>query len=61
MEFVVITSVDRDDLADLGAGHWAQTVRAVKEPGDVRVEALVPDFRCRVACLDTVAIKGPTQ
>jgi lipoic acid synthetase len=42
---VVLTSVDRDDLPDGGATHWARCIRAVKEarPG-VLVEALIPDF-----------------
>src|ERR1043166_7687978 len=41
----VITSVNRDDLADGGAAHWAETVRRVRElnPG-CRVEVLIPDF-----------------
>lgn len=41
----VITSVDRDDLPDAGAGHWAQTIRAMKRRlPDTTVEVLVPDF-----------------
>src|SRR3954465_9415150 len=45
LRHVVVTSVDRDDLADRGAGHWAQTIRALKRrcPG-TNVEVLVPDF-----------------
>ncbi len=43
---VVLTSVTRDDLPDGGAGHWARTIRAIRElcPG-VSIEVLVPDFR----------------
>ena len=43
---VVLTSVTRDDLPDDGAGHWARTIRAIREqcPG-VSIEVLVPDFR----------------
>lgn len=46
LRYVVITSVDRDDLPDGGAGHWAQTLRAVRSrcPG-LKIEALIPDFR----------------
>ena len=46
LSYVVITSVDRDDLDDGGAGHIRDTVRAVREacPG-VKVEILTPDFR----------------
>ncbi|MBL8968285.1 MAG: lipoyl synthase [Spirochaetaceae bacterium] len=45
LKYAVITSVDRDDLPDRGAGHFAQAIRAVlgRNPG-VRVEALTPDY-----------------
>lgn len=43
LKHVVITSVDRDDLADLGAAHWAACIRAVKSVG-ATVEILTPDF-----------------
>lgn len=46
LRYAVITSVDRDDLPDRGAGHFARCVKAIRErnPG-VQVEALSPDFR----------------
>lgn len=46
LRYAVITSVDRDDLADRGAGHFAACVRAIKAkvPG-VMVEVLIPDYR----------------
>jgi lipoic acid synthetase len=45
LSYVVLTSVDRDDLEDLGADHFAQTIRALKEAkGDILVEVLTPDF-----------------
>ncbi|QLH76606.1 lipoyl synthase [Halosimplex rubrum] len=46
LDYVVLTSVDRDDLPDQGAGHFARTIEAIEErnPGTL-VEALVPDFR----------------
>jgi lipoic acid synthetase len=49
LRYVVITSVDRDDLRDGGAGHFAECIRAVREhsPGTV-IEVLVPDFRGRL-------------
>jgi lipoic acid synthetase len=49
LTYVVITSVDRDDLRDGGAGHFADCLRAVRArcPG-IRLEVLVPDFRGRV-------------
>ncbi|MGH7354651.1 MAG: lipoyl synthase [Candidatus Rokuibacteriota bacterium] len=46
LEYVVITSVNRDDLADGGAAHWAATIRAVHTHAPrCRVEALIPDFQ----------------
>ena len=49
LEYIVITSVDRDDLRDGGAGHFAACIRAVRErcPG-IRIEVLVPDYRGRM-------------
>ena len=46
LSYAVLTSVDRDDLPDRGAGHFAACVRAIKDgvPG-VRVEVLIPDYR----------------
>ncbi|MHB1240186.1 MAG: lipoyl synthase [Gammaproteobacteria bacterium] len=50
LRYVVVTSVDRDDLRDGGAAHFADCVRAIRDacPG-IQVEILVPDFRGRVA------------
>ena len=46
LKYVVLTSVDRDDLPDGGAAHFAATVAAVKAIcGDILVEALIPDYR----------------
>jgi lipoic acid synthetase len=48
LHYVVITSVDRDDLRDGGAGHFADCLRAVRERcPDIKLEVLVPDFRGR--------------
>jgi len=49
LRYVVITSVDRDDLADGGAGHYADCIEAVRaaNPG-IKVEILTPDFRGRM-------------
>ena len=45
LRHVVVTSVDRDDLPDKGAGHWAQTIRALRRRNpELQVEVLVPDF-----------------
>lgn len=50
LKYVVITSVDRDDLRDGGAGHFADCLRAVRQRSPAtRLEVLVPDFRGREA------------
>ena len=49
LNYVVITSVDRDDLRDGGAGHFVECLRAVREQSPLtRIEVLVPDFRGRL-------------
>jgi lipoic acid synthetase len=46
LKYVVVTSVDRDDLPDGGAGQFAATIRALRAAnGTVRVEVLIPDYR----------------
>ena len=48
LKHAVITSVDRDDLEDLGATHWVKVIRAVKEMNpSVTMEVLIPDFQGR--------------
>jgi lipoic acid synthetase len=60
LEYVVITSVNRDDLADGGAAHWAATVRAVRRHAPrCRVEVLIPDFQGSAASLEAVIAAGP--
>lgn len=45
LKYVVVTSVDRDDLADYGAGHFANVVKEInKQYPDTKVEVLIPDF-----------------
>ena len=45
LKYAVLTSVNRDDLSDGGAGHFSDTIRAIKEKApEVIIEALVPDF-----------------
>ncbi len=49
LKYVVITSVDRDDLRDGGAGHFADCIRATRDHSPAtRIEVLVPDFRGRL-------------
>jgi len=59
LKYVVLTSVDRDDLTDGGAGHYADCVRAIKarNPGTA-VEALTPDFAGNLAAVTTVVNSG---
>lgn len=58
---VVITSVDRDDLRDGGAAHFADCVRAIREHSpQTKVELLVPDFRGRLeTALDVLMMNPP--
>ena len=60
IDYVVLTSVDRDDLPDFGAAHIASTIAQLKERtgGRLLVEALVPDFQGRPDCVDLVATSG---
>jgi lipoic acid synthetase len=60
LTYVVLTSVDRDDLADGGAAHFAATVRAIRKrcPG-VLVETLIPDFQGDGAALQTILNARP--
>ena len=61
LKYVVITSVDRDDLRDGGAGHFAACIRAVREYAPhTRIEILVPDFRGRLeVALEILAAEPP--
>ena len=46
LEYVVLTSVDRDDLDDQGAEHFAETIREIKQrDSEILVEVLIPDFQ----------------
>lgn len=60
LKHVVITAVARDDLADEGAGHFAECVRAVREaaPGTT-IEVLPADFHARPECIATLVDAGP--
>ncbi|MAJ12215.1 MAG: lipoyl synthase [Thiotrichales bacterium] len=61
LSYVVITSVDRDDLRDGGADHFAKCVSAVRDQvGDIKIEILVPDFRGRMEiALDNLLLSPP--
>ena len=61
LRYVVITSVDRDDLRDGGAAHFVDCIRAVREhSAQTQIEVLVPDFRGRLdRALDVLAQAPP--
>jgi lipoic acid synthetase len=60
LQYVVITSVDRDDLDDGGAGIFAETIRQVRNRRSAcRVEVLIPDFQGDEQALRTVLDAGP--
>ncbi len=57
---VVVTSVDRDDLADGGAAHFAETIKAIKAGApDTSIEVLTPDFLRKPGALQIVLEAGP--
>ncbi|WP_441706481.1 lipoyl synthase [Hyphomicrobium sp. 2TAF46] len=60
LEHVVVTSVDRDDLADGGARHFAETIRAIREAApETTIEVLTPDFLRKEGALETVIAAKP--
>ena len=60
LEHVVITSVDRDDLADGGAGHFAQVIRAIRaRTPATTIEVLTPDFLRKEGALEQVVAARP--
>lgn len=60
IQHAVITSVDRDDLEDGGASHWATTIRRIqaRNPG-ITLETLIPDFDARGELIQQVVDAGP--
>ena len=60
LRFVVLTSPNRDDLADGGAGHYAYIVTEIKKKyPHVKVEVLIPDFQCDPAAIEIVVNSKP--
>jgi lipoic acid synthetase len=60
LKHAVITSVDRDDLSDLGAGFWAETIREVKKQNpSTTIEVLIPDFQGKAAFIQKVIEAAP--
>ncbi|KAJ2553421.1 hypothetical protein EV175_002946 [Coemansia sp. RSA 1933] len=59
LDYIVLTSVDRDDLADFGSAHFAQTVRQIREMAPhMMIECLTPDFQGRAELIEPVALSG---
>lgn len=60
LDYVVITSVDRDELRDLGANHWAQCIRTIRDKlPDVEIELLTPDFKGKEDLIQIVLDERP--
>lgn len=60
LSHAVITSVDRDDLPDLGAEHWARTITEIKKVNpETTIEVLIPDFQGRTELIDLVIAARP--
>src|SRR5262249_43028465 len=60
LSHVVVTSVDRDDLTDGGAEHFARTIRAIRAAAPrATVEALTPDFLRKAGAVETVVEEKP--
>ncbi len=60
LKHAVVTSVDRDDLDDLGATHWAQTIESIKKINpDTTIEVLIPDFQGKKLLIDKVIQQKP--
>lgn len=61
LRHAVVTSVDRDDLPDGGAAHWAQTIRCIKEVNpETTLEVLIPDFDGKADLIDIIINEKPT-
>lgn len=60
LSHAVITSVDRDDLNDLGALHWANTIHAIKSLNpNTTIEVLIPDFQGRTELIELITAAKP--
>ncbi len=59
LDYVVVTSVDRDDLPDGGAAHFAEAIRRLKEVPGLLVEVLTPDFQGDAEAVRTVGRAAP--
>ncbi|HEX7319220.1 MAG TPA: lipoyl synthase [bacterium] len=60
LRYVVITSVDRDDLPDAGSGHYARCVSSIKQVSGTGIEVLIPDFGGQEERLSRIVNEKPT-
>ena len=57
LKHAVVTSVDRDDLPDQGAGHWVKTIQSIKQLNpETTLEVLIPDFQGNLELVDLVPV-----
>lgn len=62
LHYVVVTSVDRDDLKDFGASHFARCVEAIRRTSHkTKIELLTPDFKADSDALDTIIASNPDK
>ncbi|MCH4895803.1 lipoyl synthase [Marinilabiliaceae bacterium JC040] len=60
VKHAVITSVDRDDLEDYGANHWAKTIKSIKDLNkEITMEVLIPDFNGELNLVDKIIEQNP--
>lgn len=60
LKYAVITSVDRDDLPDLGAAHWVKTIEEIRRLNpEIKIEVLIPDFQGKEDFLDMIIEAKP--
>ncbi len=60
LDYVVLTSVDRDDLEDLGSGHFAKTIKTIKSNNSsLIIEVLTPDFNAKYEYIKKIIDAGP--
>ena len=60
LQYAVVTSVDRDDLPDLGARHWVDTIRQIQNVNpQTHLEVLIPDFQGRTDLIDRIIEAKP--
>jgi lipoyl synthase len=60
LKHAVVTSVDRDDLEDHGAAHWAETIRTIKTVNpSTSLEVLIPDFEGNTSLIDFIVNEKP--